>query len=104
MTLSNRSFCRYARLLSRHPTRVMLAVSSVCVAAIVASLFLGDVPDFTDPQAVCPFVINSPMICTDMQVLCLLLSEMSGLFSEKSLATNSKAKELHICGNYTKTS
>ena len=72
MTLSNRSFCRYARLLSRHPTRVMLAVSSVCVAAIVASLFLGDVPDFTDPQAVCPFVIHSPMICTDVQVLCLL--------------------------------
>ena len=30
----------------------MLAVSSVCVAAIVASIFLGDVPDFTDPQAV----------------------------------------------------
>lgn len=29
----------------------MLAVSSVCVAAIVASIFLGDVPDFTDPQA-----------------------------------------------------
>ena len=51
-------FFRYARLLSRHPTRVMLAVSSVCVAAIVASLFLGDVPDFTDPQAVhMPFLV-----------------------------------------------
>jgi hypothetical protein len=38
--------------LTRYPTLVLVVVSSVSVAAIVAAIFLGDIPDFTDPQAV----------------------------------------------------
>ena len=54
----NLSFLRhssYARLLARHSGLVLITITTICVIAIICSLTLHDLPDFTDPQAVSIF-------------------------------------------------
>ena len=42
----------YSRVVSRYPGLVLLAVGAVCTAAIAYSAAYGNMPDFTEPQAV----------------------------------------------------
>ena len=46
------SFFRYCRFLARYSGLVLVSISTLSVIAIICSLTLHQLPDFTDPQAV----------------------------------------------------
>ena len=52
LTLTFSFFFRYCRFLARYSGLVLVSISTLSVIAIICSLTLHQLPDFTDPQAV----------------------------------------------------